>query len=456
MNAEMTAPRDLLPGGPVGFLGRRWLIILVPLVVLTVASYLNSVRKPPVYRSSVRLLVQESNLRSPLLDSYALDLDLEAQLAALEKTATRPIVLDRVRRRLEEATGKTPGAGLPELADNLEIEVAADGGVYLVAHGRSPEEAQLMVDIYQDVCVAELNRPRVEAAEKIVAFLEAEFQQARSNLDHSQGQLTQYRAAHGKVLPELEAITYNLLLGLEAEQVQLDSQRHAMAEKRKQLEADPGVRGQTVAGLVEQIERLRNDLQAQAGKMTEDHPDLQIMRARLNRLELDLSLRRQGLTPPDSRREATRVEEDYRLLLIEQEALEERIRRVNARVEELQTKIASASNHDSEYVRRLRDVESHTEIYLDLVRRRARAATSRHLVETNHGDLVRVLQAASLPDEPDSPRPVQELILGLVAGLVAGLGLAVGAELTDGRLYGPRNLEAVLGAPALLVLDQPK
>ena len=31
MNAEMTAPRDLLPGGPVGFLGRRWLIILVPL-----------------------------------------------------------------------------------------------------------------------------------------------------------------------------------------------------------------------------------------------------------------------------------------------------------------------------------------------------------------------------------------------------------------------------------------
>ena len=43
-----------------------------------------------------------------------------------------------------------------------------------------------------------------------------------------------------------------------------------------------------------------------------------------------------------------------------------------------------------------------------------------------------------------------------MAGLVAGLGLAVGAELTDGRLYGPRNLEAVLGAPALLVLDQPK
>ena len=36
---------------------------------------------------------------------------------------------------------------------------------------------------------------------------------------------------------------------------------------------------------------LINDLQAQAGKMTEDHPDLQIMRARLNRLELDLSLR---------------------------------------------------------------------------------------------------------------------------------------------------------------------
>jgi len=102
----------------------------------------------------------------------------------------------------------------------------------------------------------------------------------------------------------------------------------------------------------------------------------------------------------------------------------------------------------------MRDVESHTEIYLDLLRRRERAATSRHLVAKNHGDLVRVLSSASLPQTPDSPRPIMELLVGIFSGLLVGMGLAVGAEMTDRRLFGSRNLEVVLGAPTLLVLDE--
>jgi len=141
------------------------------------------------------------------------------------------------------------------------------------------------------------------------------------------------------------------------------------------------------------------------------------------------------------------------MVLIEQLALEERIARVNFRVAELQAKIAAASGHDAEYVRRLRDVESHSEIYLDLVRRRERAATSLHLVEVNHGDLVRVIQTPTIPRSPESPQPVIDLILGLVTGLVAGLGLATTAELTDRKVHSPRNLALALGAPNLLVME---
>jgi len=446
--------RELLPGGILGFLVRRWLIILVPFVLLPVVSYLNSVRQLPVYCSTARLLVRESNLRSPLLDSYVLNLDLDAQLSTLGKTALRPIILNKVRERV--ALGDSVDAiRVPDdLADHLEIHIASDGGVTLEATAGSPEAARHLAHAFQDICIGELNRPRVEAAEKIMQFLAAEFDQAQSNLNQSHQHLSSYRASHGKVLPELEAITYNLLLSLEAEQVTLDAQSHALVEKRKHLEADPAVRGQTVAGLMEQIDRLENDLVAGTDKMTDNHPDLQIMRARLSRLKLDLTLRQQGLTPPGNKKSLTPAEESYHLLLIEQEALAERMVQVDSRVDELQQKIATASNHDAEYVRRMRDVESHTEIYLDLLRRRERAATSRHLVAKNHGDLVRVLSSASLPQTPDSPRPIMELLVGIFSGLLVGMGLAVGAEMTDRRLFGSRNLEVVLGAPTLLVLDE--
>lgn len=448
-----TPARQILPGGVLGFLARRWYLIVLPILLMPALSYLKVLGEPETYRSRAQLLVRESNLRSPLLDSYVLNIDLETQLDTLGKMARQAILLEKVGAVVAAAdsTGRGPTVG--GLKEALEIHIAADGGMSLSATAGTPQEARRLLEAYQEVCIEELNRPRVEAAEKMLRFLEAELETAKENLTVSHLHLSDYRASHGKVLPELEAITYNLLLSLEAEQVQLESQAHALAEKRTQLEAHPSVRGKTPAGLREQISRLEGDLAAQAEKMTESHPELQIMRARLARLKQDLALREKGLTPPGSKGDPSRAEEDYNLLLIEQGALQERLAQVKGRVAELQVKIASASNHDAEYVRRLRDVESHTELYLDLLRRHERAATSRHLVQTNHGDLVRILQPASLPEIPDSPGAFMEILLGLVTGILVGGGLAFGAEMTDARIYGPRNLEFALGAPTLLVLD---
>ena len=448
---EKNMTREMLPGGVAGFLQRRWMILIVPLLLAPSVSLIKSARTPPVYRSTAHLLVEESNLRSPLLDSYALQMDIEAQLRALEKIANRPILLDRLADLLE--TEDEDYLDPENLATLLELNVAADGSVRLSAHGSSPKEARLLAAAYQDVCSGELNRPRVEAARAILGFLESELGAAQVNLDRSHMSLAEYRAAHGKVLPELEAITYNLLLAMEAEQVDLDARRHALAEHRAQLEADPTVRGRTVSGLEEQISSLQNDLATAEKRMTALHPELQKMRSRLDRLFLDLELRRQGLTPPSDGKTRSRAEDEYRLILIEQFALEERISRVDFRVNELQQKIAAASGHDAKYVLRLRDVESHSEIYLDLVRRRERAATSLHLVEVNHGDIVRVIESPTSTDIPESPQPLTDLILGLATGLIAGLGLAATAELTDRKIHSPHNLALSLGAPTLLLIE---
>jgi len=127
MISDVENNRDILPGGPMGFLARRWMIILVPLILLPVISYFASVGKPPVFGSTARLLVEKSNLSSPLLDSFSLKLDLAAQLRTLEKTAMRPILLDQVWTTLTEKHPDLNTSDIKYLSEVLEIHVADDG-----------------------------------------------------------------------------------------------------------------------------------------------------------------------------------------------------------------------------------------------------------------------------------------------------------------------------------------
>ncbi len=60
-----------------------------------------------------------------------------------------------------------------------------------------------------------------------------------------------------------------------------------------------------------------------------------------------------------------------------------------------------------------------------------------------------ILQPATLPFGPSSPRPRRSLALGLFMGLVIGVGLAFLRDRMDQRLRGRKDIEAVAGAPVL-------
>jgi capsular exopolysaccharide synthesis family protein len=61
----------------------------------------------------------------------------------------------------------------------------------------------------------------------------------------------------------------------------------------------------------------------------------------------------------------------------------------------------------------------------------------------------RILQEATAPQGPYSPRPLRNLAIGLVLGLVLGVGLALLRDRLDQRLRGSEDVEAVAGAPVL-------
>jgi succinoglycan biosynthesis transport protein ExoP len=60
-----------------------------------------------------------------------------------------------------------------------------------------------------------------------------------------------------------------------------------------------------------------------------------------------------------------------------------------------------------------------------------------------------IVQQASAPTSPSSPKPVRNGVLGLMLGLLLGLGLAFLFERLDRRIKDPRELEDTYGLPVL-------
>jgi capsular polysaccharide biosynthesis protein len=60
---------------------------------------------------------------------------------------------------------------------------------------------------------------------------------------------------------------------------------------------------------------------------------------------------------------------------------------------------------------------------------------------------VAVWDPAAVPDEPTSPKPVRNGLLGLVLGLMLGLGIALLMEYLDDSWRSPEEAERVLGVP---------
>jgi receptor protein-tyrosine kinase len=72
-------------------------------------------------------------------------------------------------------------------------------------------------------------------------------------------------------------------------------------------------------------------------------------------------------------------------------------------------------------------------------------------LQTGKAELV---QQASVPSSPSSPKPVRSGMLGLILGLLLGLGLAFLLERLDRRIRDPRELEDAYGLPVLGTISE--
>jgi capsular exopolysaccharide synthesis family protein len=95
-----------------------------------------------------------------------------------------------------------------------------------------------------------------------------------------------------------------------------------------------------------------------------------------------------------------------------------------------------------------RAVETNRQFYDTLMAR----AKEESLTQQLQGVQVFTLEPAETPVEPDGPRKVRNMLLGLVVGLVGAVGMAFFTEYLDNTVRSPEDLELKTGATVLGVI----
>jgi succinoglycan biosynthesis transport protein ExoP len=91
------------------------------------------------------------------------------------------------------------------------------------------------------------------------------------------------------------------------------------------------------------------------------------------------------------------------------------------------------------------DMENNRAQYDQLLQRQREVSNSAGVALNN----ISILDEASAPAEPTSPKPRLNLIFGILLGLVVGVALAIGRELVDDRVDGSDELERKLHLTSL-------
>jgi len=126
--------------------------------------------------------------------------------------------------------------------------------------------------------------------------------------------------------------------------------------------------------------------------------------------------------------------------------------RLQAMASEYQARVNAAPSRESELTSLLRDYDTVSQQYKTILTNSKSAEMAQELERRQGGEQFRLLEGASLPARPSSPKRPLILGGGAAFGLLIGLALIGFLEFRDKSLRLKEDVTALLGLPVLAVV----
>ena len=437
--------------------GRAVLFTTIVLVVVTGVAVI-SLLSPKKYVAELALVVDlqgndpmKEQALAPMLVPAHLATQTEiiksrnVALKVIEKTglATNPEVVTAYRES-GAATDLTSW-----LVENLLLAVdaktARSSNIIRISYGSpDPIRSAEMANAFADAYIQTSLELRVDPARRQVTWYEAQVSQLRDQLVAAQSRLSKYQADHGVLGVDaarmdvenarLQEIS-NQLVAVQAQMFDANSRTQQITSS-EQLDSLPDLmKNPTIQSLKSELARAESKLAEVSERYGVNHPQYLAAAAEVSSLKSKLNVEI-GVT---------------RGSLVQSAAIARRqVGDVQKALDEQKDRIIALKRQQDELAVMNRDVESARTAYDAALQQANQTKLESRVDRTN----VAILNQATPPMLPDSPKILLNLAVGLFAGIALAIGLILTLEVCNRRLRSVEDLADFTDLPVLAELPQ--
>jgi succinoglycan biosynthesis transport protein ExoP len=330
-------------------------------------------------------------------------------------------------------------------------------------------------------------RNRSNATFQTAQFIRDEVDSAKKQLDEAENRLAAFRMQNNGRLPDQVESNMRQLGALQAQVTYLDAQLSRANQDRLQLEsniriykdqftaltkesADTALQAQKTARLAEaerELEQAENQLVILRQHYKETYPDVQaaIGRVEAARKRRDSVMKDEAaeradasLKPPgvQAARESRELDATVRRLQSALEAkdleiqnAQKEMKRVAELIKSYQSRVETVPLGEKQYSELIRDRELAKQKYVDLNEKLQKAEIAQEMEGRKQGEMLELLDPASLPTTPAEPKRPLVISLGAGIGLILGIIIAGAREMKDTSLKNLKDVRAYTHMPIL-------
>jgi polysaccharide chain length determinant protein (PEP-CTERM system associated) len=364
----------------------------------------------------------------------------------------------------------------------------------------SYEDRILAQRVVQDLTTRFLDesiRNRTDATFQTAQFLQDEVNQAKKELDLTETKLAEFRMQNNGKLPDQVEGNLRQMTALNSQVAFLDSQINRAQGDRLKFQSEltimrerllalkkepehtvaPAPRSEKLYEAERELAALENALSVARQRFTETHPDVV---ATKDRLEIVKKRRDEIVKDEDAKKAAApNVKPVNTLQVREQREVEENITRIQSAIAALDTqieqhgkeqrrnldmarafqgRIESAPLGDRLFSELLREREMAKTKYLEMSSKLGKAQVAKEMEARKQGELLDILDPASLASRPTDPKREIVIPIGAALGLLLGVAIAGAREMKNTSLKNLKDVRAytqmaILGSIPLLEND---
>jgi len=311
---------------------------------------------------------------------------------------------------------------------------------------------------------------RQKQARETLQFLSKELAKAQALLQEQEKRIANFKEEYTGLLPEQQSINMQMLAQLLQQKERIyseikdaENRRIILQQQHNQLVTvgmltnAPQVTG--ASPLQQELALAKRQYFEKRSYMTEEHPEMIALKKKISKLEQqpqtasfpDSSQPEKQDKARNSGRSSLSYDIDVQLASVNRkvEEMKAELKKTDVQIALYEVRIDQAPKVEQDLSVIMQGYDNAKEIYNTLMKKQLDASQINMLEAQSQQNYFKVLEPATVPEKPFSPKKSNVLLIGLLVGLGVGIGIMILMEFLDNSFHTVKDVEHYLGAQVL-------